>query len=164
MKLDGSAPLVSANAADIVNLLSPKFTLIGTILAAVGLALLGQYSSLTKNLEALQFLKADIESTTRETLAGGTLDSEFIIEVYDARDEFNISVSDCRLHYYRLSTTSSLSYPVAVARLRWSIRAAKKDGRALLNKIRTHSESENRRRLLGDMKRKVIDKITFLDI
>ncbi|KAJ7573542.1 hypothetical protein C8J56DRAFT_982507 [Mycena floridula] len=158
-----SAPLVSANAADIANLLSPKFTLIGTILAAVGVTLLGRYSSLAKSLEALHVLKSDIEITARETLAGTVL-AGFIIEINHSRDRFNLSVSDCRLHYYRLSTTSWLSYPVAVARLRWSIRAAKKDGRALLNRIRTHSESENKRRLLGDMKRKVIDKITFSDI
>ncbi|KAJ7581294.1 hypothetical protein C8J56DRAFT_1057291 [Mycena floridula] len=132
MKLN-IAPLVSANTANITDFLSPKFTLIGTILAAVGVALLGQYSSLTKNLEALQFFKSDIENATRETLATGALNPKFIIDIYDT---FNLSVSDCRLRFYRLSITSWHSYPVAVVRLRWSIRAAKKDSRALLNKIR----------------------------
>ncbi|KAJ7573559.1 hypothetical protein C8J56DRAFT_982532 [Mycena floridula] len=130
MKLD-IASLVSANTANITNFLSPKFTLIGTILAAVGVILLGQYSSLTRNLEALQFLKSDIENATRETLATSALNPEFIIDIYDAREGFDLSVSDCRLRYYRLSTTSWYSYPVALARLRWSIRAAKKNGRAL---------------------------------
>ncbi|KAJ7589243.1 hypothetical protein C8J56DRAFT_888836 [Mycena floridula] len=143
---------------------SPKFTLIGTILTAIMVTLLGQYSSLTKSLEALQGLKSDIESATRETLTASAPNSEFIIEVYDTRDEFNLSVSDCRIRFYRLSTTSWHSYPVALACLHWSLRAAKKDGRALLNKMRMHSESESRRRLLGDMKRKVIDKIPFPNI
>ncbi|KAJ7573545.1 hypothetical protein C8J56DRAFT_903347 [Mycena floridula] len=53
MKLD-IAPLISANTTNITDFLSPKFTLIGTILAAVGVVLLGQYGSLTKSLEALQ--------------------------------------------------------------------------------------------------------------
>ncbi|KAJ7573548.1 hypothetical protein C8J56DRAFT_1130120 [Mycena floridula] len=163
MKLD-ITPSISANAVNVMDSLSPQFTLIGTILAAVGVVLLGQYSSLTRNLEALQFLKSDIENATRETLATSALNPEFIIDIYDAREGFDLSVSDCRLRYYRLSTTSWYSYPVALARLRWSIRAAKKNGRALLNKIRTHGESENRRRLLGNMKRKVIEKITFFNI
>lgn len=86
MKLD-ITPLVAVNAANITDFLSPKVTLIGTILAAVGIALLGQYSSLTKSLEALQVLKSHIESATREILAASALDSDFIIDVHDARDE-----------------------------------------------------------------------------
>ncbi|KAJ7573491.1 hypothetical protein C8J56DRAFT_903297 [Mycena floridula] len=74
------------------------------------------------NLEALQVLKSEIESPTRETLAVSTLNPKFIIDIHDARDD--------------LSTTSSLAYPFALTCLCWSIRAAKKDGRALLNKIR----------------------------
>ncbi|KAJ7573563.1 hypothetical protein C8J56DRAFT_982539 [Mycena floridula] len=143
MKLD-IAPLISANTTNITDFLSPKFTLIGTILAAVGVVLLGQYGSLTKSLEALQFLKFNIENATRETLAASALNPQFIIDVSDAREEFNLSVSDCRLRSYRLSTTSWHSYPVAVARLHWSMRAAKKDGRALLNKIRVCQNWNNR--------------------
>ncbi|KAJ7573133.1 hypothetical protein C8J56DRAFT_1066811 [Mycena floridula] len=113
MKLD-SASLTSANAISIANFLPPKLTAIGTIVAVLVFTLLSQYHSPTKSLEALQDLKSDIESTARETFAANVLAAEFIIDVHEARDQFSLSVSDCRLHYYRLFTTSSLTHSFAL--------------------------------------------------
>ncbi|KAJ7573488.1 hypothetical protein C8J56DRAFT_1065993 [Mycena floridula] len=153
MKLESNPP-VSANAADIGDFLPPKFIAIGTILVVVVVTFLGQYSSLTVSLGALGLLKSDIESAARDTLAASVLVPDIIIDVNQSRDEFNLLVSECLFRYYRLSATSWHAYPIALARLRWSIRAAKKDGRALLNKIRAHGERENKRRLLGDIKQR----------
>ncbi|KAJ7571977.1 hypothetical protein C8J56DRAFT_907000 [Mycena floridula] len=132
----------------------------GTIFAVVVVLLLAQYSSLTISLGALQVLTTDIDKAIRDTLASTVLHPNFIIDVNRSRHRFNLSVSECRFRYYRLSATSWHAYPVALARLRWSIRAAKKDGRALLNKIRAHGERENKRRLLGDIEQRAADKIT----
>ncbi|KAJ7581597.1 hypothetical protein C8J56DRAFT_895201 [Mycena floridula] len=86
-------------------------------------------------------------SAIGEIAAASAFDSDFIIEVHEAQVRF----SNCYLRYYRLSTIAWHSYPVVVAHLRWSIRAAKKDGRALLNKIKAHAEKENKRGHLGDI-------------
>ncbi|KAJ7573500.1 hypothetical protein C8J56DRAFT_982361 [Mycena floridula] len=152
MKLD-SAPLVSVNPPSIDTLLPHKFSIFGTIfaIAVAVVILLRQYSSLTISLGALQVLTTDIDKAIRDTLASTVLHPNFIIDVNRSRHQFNLSVSECRFRYYRLSATPWHTYPVALARLLWAIRATKKDGRALLNKIRARTESENKRRLLGDI-------------
>ncbi|KAJ7573492.1 hypothetical protein C8J56DRAFT_903298 [Mycena floridula] len=156
MKLD-SAPLLSANAASIASSLPSKFTVFGTIITIIVVTLLGQYSSFTRSLEVLHILKSDIDRATGETLAISALDPDFIFDINHSRDQFRISASECRMHYYHLSTTSWHTYPLALMRLMWSIRAAKKDGRALLNRIRAQGESEKRRRLLWDVEQSVIN-------
>ncbi|KAJ7573499.1 hypothetical protein C8J56DRAFT_903305 [Mycena floridula] len=120
MKLD-SAPLLSANAANIASFLPSKFTVFGTIITIIVVTLLGQYSSFTRSLEVLRIFKSDIDRATGETLAIGALDPDFIFDINHSRDQ-----------------------------------AAKKDGRALLNRIRAQGESEKRRRLLLDIERSVI--------
>ncbi|KAJ7573131.1 hypothetical protein C8J56DRAFT_1066808 [Mycena floridula] len=95
MKLD-SASLTSANAISIANFLPPKLTAIGTIVAVLVFTLLSQYHSPTK---------------------------EFIIDVHEARDQFSLSVSDCRLHYYRL-----FYHIIPHTFFCSNVRAAKKDG------------------------------------
>ncbi|KAJ7573495.1 hypothetical protein C8J56DRAFT_1033790 [Mycena floridula] len=141
-------PLVSIDAASIDTLLPPKFSIFGTIFTVVVVLLLAQYSSLTTSLGALQVLVTDMDNAIRETLASSVLLPNFVNR---SRHQFNLSLSECRLRHYRLSTTPWHAYPVALARLRWSIRAAKKDGQALLNKIRARVERENKRRLVGDI-------------
>ncbi|KAJ7598048.1 hypothetical protein C8J56DRAFT_921623 [Mycena floridula] len=147
MKLD-NAPLVSVNAPSLDTLLPPKFSIFGTIFIVAVVILLGQYSSLTASLGALQVLATHIDKAIRDTLASTILVPNFIIDV---NRSFNLSVSECRFRYYHLSATSWRAYPIALARLLWSIRAAKKDGQALLNKIWARAERENKRRLLGDI-------------
>ncbi|KAJ7573516.1 hypothetical protein C8J56DRAFT_1066014 [Mycena floridula] len=133
MKLD-SSPLVSANSDSIASLgLSPKLTAIGTILGVLGVILLSQYRSLTKSLQTLRILASDIECASREAFSGS--DDEFIIDMNHSRRQFALLVSQCRMDYFGLSTTSWSTYPIALIRLRWNIRAAKKDGQALLMKI-----------------------------
>ncbi|KAJ7573538.1 hypothetical protein C8J56DRAFT_1173570 [Mycena floridula] len=55
------------------------------------------------------------------------------IDANHSRNQFNLSISDCHLDYYHLSATSWHSYPLALTRLVWFIKAAKEEGRALLS-------------------------------
>ncbi|KAJ7573134.1 hypothetical protein C8J56DRAFT_1066812 [Mycena floridula] len=150
-KLD-SSPLISANSTTIVSFgLPPKLTAIGTIIGVLVVILLSQYQyrSLTKSLKALRVLTSDIECAFREAFAGS--DDEFIIDMNHSRRQFRLSVAQCHLDYHDLSTTSWQTYPVALLRLRWHIRTAKKNGRALLTKIQKQDEGENRRRIVADV-------------
>ncbi|KAJ7573567.1 hypothetical protein C8J56DRAFT_982549 [Mycena floridula] len=57
---------------------------------------------------------------------------------------FKLSVAQCHLNYYDLSTTSWRVYPVALLCLGWHIRTAKKNGRALLMRIQVCSDPLSR--------------------
>ncbi|KAJ7573536.1 hypothetical protein C8J56DRAFT_1130091 [Mycena floridula] len=148
-KID-SGPLVSANTTTIASLgLPPKFTAIGTIVGVLVIILVAQYRSLTKSLQTLRVLKSDIEDASREAFSGS--DDEFIIDMNHSRRQFRLSIAQCHLDYYNLSTTSWRAYPVALLRLRWHIKTAKKNGRVLLMRIQKQDEGENRRRIVADV-------------
>ncbi|KAJ7585048.1 hypothetical protein C8J56DRAFT_1053439 [Mycena floridula] len=148
MKLD-SASLVSATSATVTSFLPRKSTAIGTIIGVLVVILLSQYRSLTKSLQNVRALMSDIEHASRAAFAGS--DDEFIINMNRSLLQFRLSVAQCHLDYYDLSTTSWRAYPVALVRLRWDIRRAQKDGRALLRKIQKQSEGENRQRIVADV-------------
>ncbi|KAJ7571973.1 hypothetical protein C8J56DRAFT_1070332 [Mycena floridula] len=149
MKPLDSSPIVSVNIASVASFLPPKLTALGTILGLFVVILLTQFRSLTKSLQTLRDLTSDIEYAFREAFAGS--DDEFIINMNHSRHQFKLSVAQCHLEYFDLSTTSWRAYPVALVRLRWHIRTAKKNGRALLTKIQKQDEGENRRRLVADV-------------
>ncbi|KAJ7573555.1 hypothetical protein C8J56DRAFT_1066053 [Mycena floridula] len=132
-----------------MSFLPPKLTTLGTILGLFVVVLLAQYRSSTKSLKTLRALTSDIEYASREAFAGS--DDEFIIDMKHSRRQFKLSVAQCHLDYYDLSTTSWRAYPVALVCLRWHIRTAKRNGRALLMRIQKQDEGENRRRIEADV-------------
>ncbi|KAJ7573561.1 hypothetical protein C8J56DRAFT_903364 [Mycena floridula] len=147
MKLDSS--IVAANVPNLSNYFLPsKVTSIGTVIVVIGVTLLGEYRRLTKSLEALRLLMSDIDKATRDTITGSiALNAQFLNEVNESRYQFERAVSHCRVRFYGLSNASWLVYPFALIRLHWAVRASKREGQALLNKIKMHGERENMQRL-----------------
>ncbi|KAJ7573525.1 hypothetical protein C8J56DRAFT_1130077 [Mycena floridula] len=102
-----------------------------TIIALLGATFLARYSSCLASLESLKDLVINTESAARESL--DILENDIVIEVNHSLAR--ISLHNCRRDHRILLTTPWYIYPFAHLRLLWSIRAASRTGRALLNKM-----------------------------
>ncbi|KAJ7573513.1 hypothetical protein C8J56DRAFT_1173555 [Mycena floridula] len=143
------AHLASALFVNLATYLPRKLVLIGSIIALLGATFLTYYSSCSACLESLNDLVIDTESAARESL--GILENDIVVEVNHSLAR--LSLHNCRRDHRILSTTPWYIYSFALLHLLWSIRAASRTARALLNKIQSKGEGEVRRRLQGDVER-----------